>query len=63
MIFEFGMSIENPQNQKIHIRFVEKTQKISPGKTQNISPENTAKNEQNPSRNGGFTVILGLSPK
>ena len=27
LIFEFGVSIENPQNQKIHVRFVEKTLK------------------------------------
>ena len=56
LIFEFGVSIENPQNQKIHVRFVEKTLK-------KISTENTAKNEQNPSRNNGFTAILRFSPK
>ena len=27
LIFEFGVSIENPQNQKTHVRFVEKTLK------------------------------------
>ena len=56
LIFEFGVSIENPQNLKIHVRFVEKTLK-------KISTEKTAKNEQNPSRNGGFTAVLRLSPK
>ena len=56
LIFEFGVSIENPQNQKIHVRFVEKNLK-------KISTEKTAKNEQNPSRNGGFTVVLRFSPK
>ena len=56
LIFEFGVSIENPQNQKIHVRFVEKTLK-------KISTEKTAKNEQNPSRNGVFTANPGFPPK